>query len=165
MALSARWLPEWYRPRGLERSGCGRSEERVARHVFLSFVEEDLELVRLFRGQAKNEKSDLEFSDYSVQEPFDSTNAEYIRRRIRELLTRVSVTVVLIGETTYTSSWVDWEIRTTASLGRGLVGMRLHSLYKDAVPQALKDNRGEVVDWDIPEIVAAIERAAKTAGY
>lgn len=107
----------------------------MARHVFLSFVEEDLELVRLFRGQAKNEKSDVEFSDHSVQEPFDSTNAEYIRRRIRELLTRVSVTVVLIGETTYTSSWVDWEIRTTASLGGGLVGMRLHSLYKDAVPK------------------------------
>ena len=43
--------------------------------------------------------------------------------------------------------------------------MRLHSLYKDAVPQALKDNRAEIVDWDIPEIVVAIERAAKRAGY
>lgn len=37
----------------------------MAKHVFLSFVEEDLELVRLFRGQAKNKNSDLEFDDYS----------------------------------------------------------------------------------------------------
>lgn len=137
----------------------------MARHVFLSFVEEDLELVRLFRGQAKNEKSDLEFSDYSVKEPFNSTNAEYIRRNIRELLKQVSVTVVLIGETTFRSTWVDWEIATSADLGKGPVGMRLHSSYRDVVPQGLKDNKAEIVDWNIKEIIAAIERAAKKAGY
>lgn len=41
----------------------------MARNVFLSFVEEDLDLVNLFRGQVKNENNDLEFSDYSVKEP------------------------------------------------------------------------------------------------
>jgi hypothetical protein len=46
----------------------------VARRVFLSFVEEDLTSVNLFRGQAKNKNSDLEFSDYSVMDPYDSTN-------------------------------------------------------------------------------------------
>src|SRR6266511_1300888 len=139
--------------RALDRGGC------MARHVFLSFVEEDLDLVKLFRGQAKNENNDLEFSDYSVREPFDSANAEYIRRKIRELINQVSVTVVLIGETTSTSRWVDWEIRTTAGLGKGLVGMRLHSSYKDVVPQALKDNNAEIVDWNIKQVVAAIEGA------
>ncbi len=46
--------------------------------AFLSFVEEDLNVVNLFRGQAKNQNSDLEFADYSIKEPFDSTNANYI---------------------------------------------------------------------------------------
>ena len=52
----------------------------MARRIFLSFVQEDLDLVNLFRGQARNENSALEFSDYSVGEPFDSSNADYIRR-------------------------------------------------------------------------------------
>jgi hypothetical protein len=34
------------------------------KHVFLSFVEEDLASVVLFRGQAKNKNSNLEFDDY-----------------------------------------------------------------------------------------------------
>jgi DNA-directed RNA polymerase subunit L len=137
----------------------------MARNVFLSFVEEDLNLVNLFRGQAKNENNDLEFYDYSVKEPFDSENADYIKQKIRNLIEKVSVTLCLIGETTYKSKWVDWEIRTSAALGKGLVGVRLHSSSKDIVPQSLKDNKAEIVDWNIKEIVQAIERAAKKAGY
>ena len=137
----------------------------MARNVFLSFVEEDLNLVNLFRGQAKNENNDLEFSDYSVKEPFDSENADYIRQQIRNLIKKVSVTLCLIGETTYKSRWVNWEIKTSVELGKGLVGVKLHSSPKDIIPQALKDNGAEIVDWDIKEIVQAIERAAKKAEY
>jgi len=137
----------------------------MARNVFLSFVEEDLDLVNLLRGQAKNENNDLEFSDYSVKESFDSENANYIRQQIRNLIKKVSVTLCLIGESTYKSRWVNWEVRTSAELGKGLVGVKLHSSWKDKVPQALIDNGGEVVDWNIKEIVQAIERAAKKAGY
>jgi hypothetical protein len=137
----------------------------MARNVFLSFVEEDLDLVNLLRGQAKNENNDLEFSDYSVKESFDSENANYIRQQIRNLIKKVSVTLCLIGESTYKSRWVNWEVRTSAELGKGLVGVKLHSSWKDKFPQALIDNGGEVVDWNIKEIVQAIERAAKKAGY
>jgi DNA-directed RNA polymerase subunit L len=137
----------------------------MARNVFLSFVEEDIYLVNLFRGQAKNENNDMEFSDYSVKEPFDSENADYIKQQIRNLIKKVSVTLCLVGETTYKSKWVNWEIRTSSELGKGLVGVKLHSSPKDIIPQALKDNRAEIVDWDIKEIIHAIERAAKKAGY
>jgi hypothetical protein len=137
----------------------------MARRVFLSFVAEDLQLVNAFRGQAKSEKSDLEFFDHSVREPFDSKNAEYIRRQIREKINGVSVTVCLIGDTTASSKWVDWEIRTSKALGKGLVGVRLHSCAEDVPPRALKDAGAEIIDWDIKMIMAATERAAKAAGY
>ena len=55
----------------------------MARRVFVSFVVEDQDLVNIFRGQAKNKNSDLEFSDHSVKEPYDSTNAPHIRSKIR----------------------------------------------------------------------------------
>ena len=55
----------------------------MARCVFLSFVVEDLDLVWMFRGQAKRKNGELEFSEYSVKEPHNSTNAAYIRSKIR----------------------------------------------------------------------------------
>ena len=131
--------------------------EQMAKRVFLSFVAEDLELVHLFRGQAKNKSSELEFSDYSVTEPYDSTNADYIRGKIRERIRAASVTICLIGETTYKSRWVDWEIRTSDEEGNKVFGVRLHSSSsKDTTPKAIVDLKKSVCNWDIDAIVAAI---------
>jgi hypothetical protein len=137
----------------------------MARNVFLAFVVEDKDLVELFRGQAKNANNQLEFSDYSVKEPFDSTNAQYIRSEISDLINRVSVTVCIIGRTTYQSSWVDWEIRKSVDLNKGIVGVRLHSSYEDVPPQALKNSGAHIVNWAIYDVVSAIETAARRAGY
>jgi MTH538 TIR-like domain (DUF1863) len=126
----------------------------MAKRVFLSFVEEDLDLVNLFRGQAKNKNSELEFSDYSVKEPYDSQNAAYIRTKIRERISAAAVTLCLIGKKTYASKWVDWEIRASAEEYNKLVGVRLHSdAGEDPTPKALTDLKGTVVDWDIDKIV------------
>ena len=136
----------------------------MARHVFLSFASADLQQVNLFRGQARSIATDLEFYDYSVKEPSDSQDADYIRRKIRELIRYVSVTVCLIGENTWTSKWVDWELSTSASLEKGLLGVTLNdrAWFK---PQPLIDHRAKVVSWNISSVVAAIEEAARNAGY
>lgn len=129
----------------------------MTKHVFLSFVVEDQDLVTLFRGQAKNKKGDLSFDDYSVKEPINSVNAPYIRQRITEKIRACSVTICLIGHTTATSSWVDWEIRTSKELGKKVFGVRLHSdPMKDKTPKALADIGGKVLNWDIDKIVAEI---------
>lgn len=94
--------------------------------AFLSFVEEDLNVVNLFRGQAKGQHSDLEFADYSIKEPFDSRNADYIARGITDQLRLVRVTVCLYGPTTYTSKWVDWELRKSVELGKPIMGVCLY---------------------------------------
>jgi hypothetical protein len=128
----------------------------MATRVFLSFVEEDLALVNLFRGQAKNKNNDLEFSDYSVREPYESNNAEYIRSKIRERINLASVTLCLIGRTTSTSRWVDWEIRTSKEVRNRIFGVRLNTNANDPVPKALTDLAANVVSWDIDKIVGLI---------
>jgi hypothetical protein len=129
----------------------------LTKRVFLSFVVDDLMLVNLFRGQAKNKNSDLEFSDYSVREPYNSTNADYIRSKIRERIAAASVTVCLIGETTHASRWVDWEIRASVEEHNRIMGIRLHSnSIKDITPKALADLGGNVVNWDIDAIIRLI---------
>ncbi len=125
--------------------------------AFLSFVEEDVNLVNLFRGQAKNEGSDLEFADYSIKEPFDSTNAAYIARGITEQLKLVHLTICLYGPTTYTSNWVDWELRKTLELKKAVMGV---CLYGDGrvkyYPIALDEYPR--LTWNIPEIVRTMRR-------
>lgn len=131
----------------------------MAKRVFLSFVQEDLGLVNLFRGQAKNKNSELEFSDYSIKEPYDSTNAAYIRGKIRERIAAASVTICLIGEKTHKSAWVDWEIRASAEEGNQTFGLRLHSdSARDIAPKALSDLKAKIYNWDIDAIVRAIGR-------
>ena len=124
---------------------------------FLSFVEEDLNLVNLFRGQAKNQYSDLEFADYSIKEPYDSNNADYIARGITGQIKLSGLTICLYGPTTYTSKWVNWELNKTLELCKPIMGI---CIYNDGrvqyYPAALKD--WPRVGWDIPEIVKTMRQ-------
>lgn len=108
------------------------------RRVFISFRGEDKEPVDSFREQAKDENSDIDFIDFSLRVPFNSDDAEYIKRGIMERIKNSLVTVVFIGDTTHESKWVDWEIRESISLGKGVVAVN----SKDGVktPRALKEN-------------------------
>ena len=126
----------------------------MVKHIFLSFVEEDLTLVKLFRGQAKNKNSSLVFDDYSVHTPYNSTDAAYIRRQITERIRACSTTICLIGTTTHTSDWVDWEVAKSYELSNGILGVRLHnSLRRDRPPVGLTRVRAKIVNWDIDAIM------------
>ncbi len=132
----------------------------MAIRAFLSFVQEDLNLVNLFRGQAKNERFDLEFSDYSIKEPFDSRNADYIARGIADQIKLATMTICLYGPTTYSSKWVDWELKKTLELGKPIMGVYL---YNDGrikyYPAPLKD--WPKLPWDIAKIVQTMEELAE----
>ncbi len=126
------------------------------KHVFLSFVEEDLELVKLFRGQARNKNSALSFDDYSVKVPYNSADAGYIRGKIREKIRSSSVLVCLVGPHTHKSTWVDWEIRTADELGRKIIGVRVRREARDPLPAALNSVGAKTCGWDIDSIVGLI---------
>ena len=128
--------------------------------AFLSFVEEDLNVVNLFRGQAKNEHSDLEFADYSIKEPFDSKNADYIARGITHQLRLASMTVCLYGSITYTSKWVDWELRKSVELGKPIMGVCLYGDGRVRYYPAGLEGRTRV-DWNIQGIVRTMRQLVR----
>jgi len=130
------------------------------RKIFISFIGEDIDLVNLFRGQAKNENSDLDFIDYSLRVPFDSRNAEYIRRGIRERIQQSSVSVVLITNDTHRSKWVNWEIRESIRLGKGVIAVKLRETPMK-MPKALEEHGIKPVKWDHKLIRQAINDAAE----
>ena len=126
----------------------------MARNVFLSFAMEDRGLVNLFRAQAKNSRSDLVFRDYSVKEPFErawKTNAE-------QLIRMCSVTICLVGQSTWRSSAVDWEIRKSAKLGKRLLAVRLRPDIK-RYPPALRELGARTVPWRIDAIMRELDGA------
>jgi hypothetical protein len=124
----------------------------MASRVFLSFVQEDLDLVNLFRRQARTR-----FFDCSVAEPYNSTNLFFIRLKIRERIATTSVTLCLVGRTTYASEWVDWEIRTSQEQASRIYGIRLNNQVWDPVPRALIELGALVVGWDFERIIALID--------
>ncbi len=130
-------------------------------NVFISFASEDLCDVNMLRGQAKNQNSNIEFNDWSLKEPFDSENAEYIRRGIRERIRQCSVVVVYVSDTTVDSEWVDWEIREGIAMGKGVVAMHKGKMPPSRLPQSLIDSKVPIVQWNQKELTKVIKEQSE----
>lgn len=127
-----------------------------ATHVFISFSAEDMNEVNLLRGQAKNENSELAFDDYSVKKAYNSEDADYIKRQIRDKIDKASVTVVFLSPNAATSEWVNWEIAESIKRGKGVVGVYSGSSVPAAVPSAFRENGCKAVPWKHDDLNRAI---------
>ncbi len=145
----------------LARQALRQSEDSTKRNVFISFATEDMDEVNLLRAQAKNENSDLEFNDWSLREPFESKRAEYIKKGIKERIERSSVTLVYISPITANSNWVDWEIRESIKLGKGVIAVHTGDSPPSQVPSAIIEHKIPVIKWTASGIATAIENAIK----
>lgn len=131
------------------------------RNIFISFDSDDLSLVHSLRMQAKNENSNLEFIDRSLMRPFDSKDAEYIKRGIRERIRQASVTVCFLTEKTAQSKWVDWEVRESLKLGKGVVAMYQGEKSPAHLPSFIDEFNIKLVPWNQTQITSAINEAAE----
>ena len=138
-----------------------REASEGSRNVFISFSYEDVDEVNLLRGQAKNEKLDLEFNDHSVKEAFDSENAEYIRRQISEKLDKVSVTAVYLSESSASSKWVNWEIEESLRKNKGVIGVYKGDSPPANLPSAFTKHGLKCVKWSHDQLPQAIEDASR----
>jgi hypothetical protein len=81
------------------------------------------------------------------EEVINSTDTEYVMRRIRQLYLRDStVTIVLIGRCAWSRRFVDWEIqaslrRPTDGHPNGLLGILLDRRVRPQLPPRLAANR------------------------
>ena len=138
-----------------EGDGGGR------RNVFISFSSEDIDEVNLLRGQAKNENSNIEFNDWSLKKPFNSEEANYIKRGIRERIRQSSATIVYLSNKTAASKWVDWEIRESVAMGKRVVAMHKGNTAPRRLPKSIVDNKIPVVPWNQRQLAKAIEKESE----
>lgn len=137
-----------------------QGSQPAKRNIFISFIKEDLDEVNLLRGQAKNENNDLEFNDWSLREPFNSTRAEYIQRGIRERIRLSSVTMVYLSDITYKSKWINWEIQESIKLGKPVIGVYKGDGPPKILPSSFIKYKCKQIKWTHKGIAAAIENAA-----
>jgi MTH538 TIR-like domain (DUF1863) len=130
------------------------------KRVFISFRHEDKAQVNGLRLLAANDKFDIEFYDESVRTAIDSTDATYIRRKIREKINRTSVTVCMVSELTYTSQWVTWELEESIDKGNAIICMGLpNGPDRLRLPEPAKRlNLGWSL-WDYKVLAAKIDAA------
>ena len=123
--------------------------------VFLSFAMEDKSEADKFRIQAQEQSLPLDFRDYSVKDTFD----KYWKSQALKIIHGSSVTLCFVGQRTYQSEPVNWEIQKSIELGKPVVAVHLGD-EKHHVPRALQEHFITPLRWHIQEIMQAIENAA-----
>jgi hypothetical protein len=106
----------------------------MAANAFISFDHDDQQQLAGFRLLKNNPKYPLDFHDHSLKEPVigrsgkplkyppSDPRSKPVRDEIINKFNRASKLIVLIGDATYTSEWVTWEINTFYELKHGLSG-------------------------------------------
>ena len=126
------------------------------KRVFLSFAAEDKAQVQGLRLLKDNPNFELDFYDESVQIAVDSSNVDYVKRVIREKIKRCSVTVCLVGVTTYKSHWVEWELQASKEEGNKIVVMALKGIDSAVLPSFVKENGLTFHAWDPARLATLI---------
>jgi len=136
------------------------ANQKPKKRIFISFVyDDDKNYFNLLHAWSANEDLDLEFYSESVREEFDSEDADYIKRQIREKIQRASITLCLCSENTRKSRWVNWEIRESIEHGNNLIAVKTWGDVK-YIPGAFKDQKYIWVnEFKYAKIKDAIDRS------
>lgn len=123
------------------------------KRVFISFHMDNEAQIALLRHQAKSDKFNLEFTDYSIKEPFDGN----WKKKCEERIKRSSIVVCMIGKETYRRPAVLWELKKAYELGKPVIGVRIHKNGKDPIPGPLSRNKAKIINWNMGEIQEAFD--------
>lgn len=115
--------------------------------AFISFEMEDKWARDFLVQQAKDERNDISFYDYSVKDPFDSKWKTECKKRIAT----TKGTIVLIGQTTWQSEAVLWEIAETINQDHYIFGIQINRDKTHSIPKNLPSQN--VIRWDFQQII------------
>lgn len=137
-------------------------------NIFISFDHDDAAQVAGFKGLINNPNHPLDCHDHSLPEavrdrsgnvikcPPHEPRAEPVHKEILRRFEACSRLVVLIGDNTHSSLWVEWEIKEFFKLKlpvsgdntwKRIRGMRLKE-RRGGDPSALQGRAATTLEWD-----------------
>jgi hypothetical protein len=97
----------------------------------------------------------VEFTDYSVKEPFD----EKWKTQCTERIKQSTVVIVMIGPETHSREAVLWEINKAYELGKPVMAVRIYRDENHRVPKPLVEHGAKISNWDTEKVQRWIEKS------
>ena len=120
----------------------------MAPRAFISFEMEDRWARDFLVQQARDRNNDIEFVDYSVNNPWDTSWKTHCSER----MARTRGTIVMIGPTTHKSEAVLWEIAETKRQDHYMFGIQINHEQTHPVPSGLPASN--VIRWNFDQIIS-----------
>jgi hypothetical protein len=127
---------------------------KTKKRVFISFNMENLHAKKLLESQAKDDRFDLEFINYSVNEPF----TEKWKTQCKERIAKADIVICMVGQKTYSRPAVIWELETAYTMGKKVFAIRIHRDRFDPIPSPITLHGSTVIKWDIGTINNEIKK-------
>lgn len=126
--------------------------------IFVSHYHTDAEKIEDMKSLLKNKGFEMRDSSiYEAKAKNDANNEDYIKALIRPHITWASTVVVLIGDKTAKSAWVNWEIEAAERKGKRIIGVYLQDEKDSPIPSALTQYGSALVGWNSDSIIKAIQ--------
>lgn len=123
--------------------------------VFISFdYDNDADYKNLLLAWDKHNDFDFGFYDGSLREAINSSNATYIKSKIRPKIEAAYRLLCIVGKETSKSAWIDWEISVAATNKKKLIGVKIEK--SNASPEGLL---GQKATWALSFNFDAIKKA------
>jgi len=98
--------------------------------VFISYDHsEDVHYKRLLEAWDANTNFNFQFENHSVRQPINSVYAPAIKTAITKKMQQASHLLVIVGQKSYTSNWIDWEISKAKELGLKIAAVKINNGY------------------------------------
>jgi hypothetical protein len=102
----------------------------MSKKIFISYdYDNDKHYKNLLLAWDSNKEFDFNFYDTSIDVSVNSKDVSYIKSVIKERIKASSIFLLLVGEKTSKSNWIEWEINTAIELQKELVAVKIDNEY------------------------------------
>ena len=98
----------------------------------------------------------VSFEEATPDEPINSEDATYIKKRLGEMIFKSDVVLGIAGLYASHSDWMAWELKTADDIGVPIIGVTPRG--QERISKVVRIKAKEIVGWNADSVVDAIRR-------
>jgi Thoeris protein ThsB, TIR-like domain len=129
-------------------------------HIFISHSWQNSKALENLRTLLNDRNYfNVEFEEVSKDEPINSENATYIKKRLSEKIENSNIVLGLAGMYANYSNWMEWELDKAIEKGIPIVGVLPWG--QERISSTVSSRSKEDVKWNTESIITAIRKHSK----